>query len=49
MSTPILCNNEEITLQKERVDTLARRVDIETKQKNWYYRSLKPTILNWWM
>ena len=31
MSTPILCNNEEINTTKERVDTLARRVDIETK------------------
>ena len=29
MSTPILCNNEEINTTKERVDTLARRVDKE--------------------
>lgn len=32
MSTPILCNNEEITLQKKGIDVIGKlRVDIETK------------------
>lgn len=45
MSTPILCNNEEITLQKKGLIHWQDELILKQKQKNWYYRSLKPTIL----
>ena len=44
MSTPILCNNEEITLQKKGLIHWQDELILKQKQKNWYYRSLKPTI-----
>ena len=43
MSTPILCNNEEITLQKKGLIHWQDELILKQKQKNWYYRSLKPT------
>ena len=38
MSTPILCNNEEITLQKKGLIHWQDELILKQKQKNWYLR-----------